>query len=274
MQHSQRIADSSPSESQPRRMPRPLARRCGALVGQGWGSSPAFRRCAALVPTPVASQNLPVCRQFPDGPNRTPFQPVATPGSLAGRALRWSRRASGSQRSPRLRRRRGGGFANRVQAPPARLGAGGGAPCPCGAERAGARSRRASCRRGSPRRASAVGVGQDVPELKRDRRLAAVRSGGSRSVRRKPREDRSGRYRSRSKAGVSRSHRDTCFASYEAYEVRPEEILDLGGGLARSPWSLMEVALWAATARFECGTPTSKTEWGADRADHGVRRSH
>jgi hypothetical protein len=58
-----------------------------------------------------------------------------------------------------------------------------------------------------PRRASAVGVGQEVPELERDRRLAAVRSGGSRTVRRKSHDDRRGRYRSQSRAGVSRSHR-------------------------------------------------------------------
>jgi hypothetical protein len=92
---------------------------------------------------------------------------------------------------------------------PARLGAGGGPPCPCGAERADAGSRRAWRRRGSPRRASAVGVGQEVPELERDRRLAAVRSGGSRSVRREPRDERRGRYRSWSEAGVSRSRRET-----------------------------------------------------------------
>ena len=198
-----------PARSHPdARIRRPLTDPCRQPAGSGVGIR-SFRS---------AAMDLTGHHSNPSGPLEV---------LLEGRSDDRVERPAAKDRADGGAAERAGGFANRVQAPATRLGTGGGPPCPRGAERADAGSRRAWRRRGCPRRASAVGVGQEVPELERDWRLAAVRSGGSRSVRREPRDDRRRRYRTRSKAGLSRPHGDTLGSPPEQERGRGSRRLSL-----------------------------------------------
>jgi hypothetical protein len=76
---------------------------------------------------PSGSQPRPL-KGTANGPNRTPFQPFATPGSLAGGAFGHGHGPGGGRRSP-SRLPQAGGSSDRGPAPPTRLGPGRGHPC-------------------------------------------------------------------------------------------------------------------------------------------------
>ena len=158
------------------------------------------------LPASTNSRNSGAACTALDGPNRTPFQPLATPGSLAGIRIGHRHRSRRVRRPPPWRRKRAGAASNRASGHRRHDWVLNAVICVLAgqSESMGARDiHRAG--RGSSRRASPLRVDQALLELKRRRQLATVRSSCPRTVRREGRAGRRCGFRSEAIVGVKAS---------------------------------------------------------------------